>query len=318
VCRDRGEELKLPNFLIIGAAKGGTSSLYRYLEQHPRVFMSTPKEPTFFGHEGESGLYCGPHDEDRAFHSRVITNLSDYQALFEGVTTQTAIGEASVYSLYLPHAASQIKKHLPHATMFAVLRNPVERAYSAYIHVVGQARERRSFADALAQEPERIRKKWNPLWHFKTMGFYYQQVKRYYDTFGRQQVHVFLHEDFRNEPLAFIQRIFEMLGIDKSFVPDMSRRYNVADVPVFPSVEKSLYAVKWRILGLQPRLPKTIRWRLTPVVNTIDRIRTRNRKAPPPIPEDVRASLMTDYRDDILRLQDLLNRDLSHWMTKAS
>jgi hypothetical protein len=310
--------VKRPNFLIIGAAKGGSSSLYRYLKQHPQVFMSTPKEPTFFGHEGKSGLYCGPHDEDRAYHSRVVTNLDDYLAMFKEVTDQTAIGEASVYYLYLPHAAAQIKKYIPQATMLAVLRNPVERAYSAYLHVVSQARERRSFADALAQEPERIRKKWNSLWHFKAMGFYYGQVKRYYDLFGRQQVHVFLHEDFRKEPLPFIQNIFEILGIDKSFVPDMSRKYNVSDVPVFPSVEKSLYAVKWRILGLQPRLPRRIRWRLTPVVDTIDMIRTRNRRSPPPIPEDVRATLMAEYRDDILRLQDLLNRDLSHWMNQPA
>jgi sulfotransferase family protein len=310
--------VKVPNFLIIGAAKGGTSSLYQYLKQHPQVFMSTPKEPTFFGHEGEDGLYCGPHDEDRAYHSRVVTNLNDYLALFKDVTTQTAIGEASVYYLYLPNAASQIKKHLPHATMFALLRNPVDRAYSAYLHVVGQARERRSFADALAEEPERIRRKWNSIWHFKAMGYYYQQVKRFYDTFGRQQVHIFLHEDFREDPLTFVQNIFGLLGIDKSFVPDTSRRWNASDVPVFPSLERSLYAAKWQMLGLRPRLPNALRWRLTPILNTIDNIRTRNLRPPPPIPADVRASLTADYRDDILRLQDLLGRDLSHWMAGVS
>ena len=310
--------MKLPNFLIIGAAKSGTSSIYRYLMQHPQVFMSTPKEPAFFGQEGEDALYYGPHDQDRAFHSRAVTNLDDYMALFKDVTTQTAIGEASTYSLYFPNAASQIKKHVPHATMFAVLRNPVDRAYSAYLHVVSQARERRSFAQALAEEPERIRRKWNNLWHFKAMGYYYPQVKRFYDTFGRQQVHVFLYEDFRKEPLGFVQNIFDLLGIDKSFVPDMTRKWNVSDVPAFPSVEKSLYALKWRIQGLQPRLPGPIRWRLTPVINTIDNIRKRNRRVPPPMPTEVRTSLTAEYREDILRLQDLLGRDLSHWLGETS
>ncbi len=78
--------MTLPNFLIIGAPKCGTTSLYAYLSQHPQVFMSVPKEPTFFGNEGTDGLFNGPHDEDRFYHSRVITNFSDYTALFDSVT----------------------------------------------------------------------------------------------------------------------------------------------------------------------------------------------------------------------------------------
>ena len=153
--------MTLPNFLIIGAPKCGTTSLYAYLKQHPQVFMTIPKEPTFFGNEGTDGLFNGPHDEDRAYHSRVITNFADYKALYDRVTNEKAIGEASIYYLYLPKAPEQIQKYVPKAAMFAVLRNPADRAYSAYTHVVRQARERRSFADSLREEPERIRKKWN-------------------------------------------------------------------------------------------------------------------------------------------------------------
>ena len=133
--------MTLPNFLIIGAAKGGTTSLYAYLQQHPQVFMSSPKEPTFFGNEGTDGLFNGPHDEDRGYHSRVITNFVDYSALFDRVTNEKAIGEASIYYVYLPEAPEQIRKYVPKAAMFAILRNPADRAYSAYLHVVRQARE---------------------------------------------------------------------------------------------------------------------------------------------------------------------------------
>src|SRR6267378_2705666 len=144
--------MRLPNFLIIGAPKCGTTSLYAYLRQHPQVFMSVPKEPTFFGNEGTDGLFNGPHDQDGAYHSRVITNFGDYAALFEKVTNQKAIGEASIYSLYLPKAPAQIQKYLSVAAMFAVLRNPADRAYSAYLHVRRQAREPYSFARALQEE----------------------------------------------------------------------------------------------------------------------------------------------------------------------
>src|SRR5439155_20017516 len=100
--------MTLPNFLIIGAAKSGTTSLYAYLQQHPQVFMSIPKEPTFFGNEGTDGLFNGPQDEDRAYHSRVVTNFADCTALFDGVTKEKAIDEAIIDPLYLPKAARQI------------------------------------------------------------------------------------------------------------------------------------------------------------------------------------------------------------------
>jgi hypothetical protein len=310
--------MKLPNFLIIGAAKGGTTSLYAYLNQHPQVFMSVPKEPTFFGNEGTDGLFNGPHDEDRAYHSRVITTFAEYAALFRNVTDQKAIGEASVYSLYLPKAPEQIRKYVPEATLFAVLRNPADRAYSAYLHVVRQARERLSFAAALEQEPERIRQKWNPLWHFKAMGFYYEQVKRYYDMFGRSRVHIYLYEDFQKDPLGIVREVLEILGLDTSFTPDMSRRYKKSYVPKYPAVEKFLHQSKIKLQFAKQRWPKPLRWRATYMERLIDRIAEPNRMAPPPMAEDVRASLLSDYRDDILKLGDLLRRDLSHWCSPVA
>jgi Sulfotransferase domain len=305
--------MKLPTFLILGAAKGGTTSLYAYLQQHPEVFMSVPKEPTFFGNEGTDGLFNGPHDEDRAYHSRVITTFSDYGALFRNVTDQKAIGEASVYSLYLPQAPAQIKKYVPNAMMFAVLRNPADRAYSAYLHVVRQARERLSFAAALEKEPERIRQKWNPLWHFKAMGFYYEQVKRYYDMFGRQQVRIYLYEDFQKNPLAVISEVLESLAVNTSFTPDMSRRYKKSYVPKYPAIERVLHQSKVKVQFAKQHWPKPMRWRAKYLEAFIDRVASPNRFAPPPIPPDVRSSLLSEYHDDILRLSDLLGRDLSHW-----
>ncbi len=306
--------MKLPTFLILGAAKAGTTSLYSYLSQHPQVFVSVPKEPTFFGTEGTDGLFNGPHDEDRCYHSRVITSFADYSALFRNVTDQKAIGEASVYSLYLPKAPEQIRKYVPNATMFVVLRNPADRAYSAYLHVVRQARERLSFAAALEQEPVRIRENWNPLWHFKAMGFYYEQVKRYYDVFGRNQVHVYLYEDFQNNPLGTIKEVLDILGLDSSsFVPDMSRRYKQSYVPKYAAIEKFLYRSRVQLQFAKQGWPKPVRWRIRRLEELIDRMAQPNRLAPPPIPHDVRASLLSAYQDDILRLGDLLRRDVTHW-----
>jgi hypothetical protein len=305
--------MNLPNFLIIGAAKSGTTSLYAYLKQHPEVFMCVPKEPTFFGNEGTTGLFNGPYDEDRAYHSRVITNLQDYTALFNNVASEKAIGEASIYSLYLPKAPAQIKKYIPKAIMFAVLRNPAERAYSAYLHTVRQARERHSFSIALQEEPKRILQNWNPLWHFKAMGFYSEQVKRFYETFDRDQVHIYLYEDFLKKPLLTIKEVFDILSVDTSFNPDTSTRYKTSYVPKSPAIEKFLYKARGHVQFSRYWPSQWQQRHGRQISDFLERLAQRNRVPPPPMPEDVRSALLEDYRDDIFRLEDLLRRDLSHW-----
>jgi sulfotransferase family protein len=305
--------MTLPNFLIIGSAKCGTTSLYSYLYQHPQVFMSTPKEPTFFGNEGPELLYNGPHDEDRAYHSKTITDLKTYTALFDNAKDAKAIGEASIFYMYLPKAPEQIKKYVPRAKMFAILRNPADRAYSAYLHAVRQGRERRSFEEGLKLEPERIRQKWNPLWHFKAMGFYAEQVKRFYDMFGREQVRIYLYEDLQNAPLQLIKEVLDVLEVDSSFVPDMSKRFKESHVPKIPAVEMILHKTKYQISVSAQHLPERIRWRTQYVKRAIDRVSDVNRMKPPRIPAEIRMRLLDEYRDDILRLGDLLRRDLTHW-----
>jgi hypothetical protein len=283
------------------------------LQQHPQVFMSTPKEPTFFGNEGPELLYNGPYDEHRAYHSKTITDLKTYTALFDNVTGEKAIGEASIFYLYLPKAPEQIKKHVPKAKMFAVLRNPADRAYSAYLHTVRQAREPRSFEEAMKLEPERIRQKWNPLWHFKAMGFYYEQVKRYFDMFGREQVRIYLYEDLQKKPLELIKEAFEILGVDSSFVPDTTKRFKESYVPKVPSLERFLNKTKYKATLSEAYLPNRIAWRMKYVKTMLDRAANLNRTKPPRIPAAMRMTLVDEYRDDILRLGDLLGRDLTHW-----
>jgi hypothetical protein len=151
------------------------------------------------------------------------------------------------------------------------------------------------------------------LWHFKAMGFYYEQVKRYYDMFGRQQVRIYLYEDFQKNPLAVISEVLESLAVNTSFTPDMSRRYKKSYVPKYPAIERVLHKSKIKVQFAKQHWPKPMRWRAKYLEAFIDRVASPNRIAPPPIPPDVRSSLLSEYHDDILRLSDLLGRDLSHW-----
>ena len=149
--------MTLPNFLVIGAAKSGTSSLYMYLKQHPEIYMSPIKEPHFFSFDDESKMTKGPGDP---IH-KAITNFDDYQAQFDGVTDEKAIGEASTSYLYRPEAPGRIHAMLPDAKLIVILRNPVDRAFSAYMHVVRDKRETsKDFAEALSKEESRKAAGW--------------------------------------------------------------------------------------------------------------------------------------------------------------
>jgi hypothetical protein len=301
--------MKLPNFLIIGAAKSGTSSLYYYLEQHPRVYCSPQKEPSFFALEGQNAEFAGPGDE--LFSRRAVRDLSTYQALFEGVTNETAYGEASVLYLYSPSAPARVKYYIPQAKLIAILRNPVDRALSSFAHLRREGREPlASFEKALQAEDDRVEANWQHQWHYTRLGFYYSQLKRYLELFPPDQISVYTYHEFSENPVQVLQDTFRFLSVDSSFVPDTSIKHNVSGVPrsrvlhsliVKPSVVKT---VLWR-----PFLPLSLRRFLRQVVWQWNIV-----AAKPELSRETRKYLVQIYKDDILKLQDLIKVDLSNWL----
>jgi hypothetical protein len=238
----------LPNFLVIGAAKAGTTSLYRYLEQHPEVYMSPIKEPNFFALEGQPLDFCGPGDA--AYIRRFsVTDRAAYEALFDGVRGEVAVGEASALYLYSPAAPLNICRYAPRMKLIAILRHPVERAYSAFLHLLRDEREPvADFAGALGEEKARVQRGWEHIWHYRRMGFYAEQLARYYRHFSREQLRVYRYEALRDDPERLIADIFEFLGVDPDFTPDMSVRHNApglepaARPPLCPAVRRRLLA----------------------------------------------------------------------------
>lgn len=310
--------MQMPNFLIIGAAKSGTTALYNHLEQHPDIFMSENKEPFFFAMEGQPIDFRGPGDQIR-LEQTICNNLKDYQQLFAKVTTEKAIGEASTIYLYNPNAAHRIKHYIPEAKLIAILRNPADRAYSSFMHLLRDNREPYSdFEQALADEPRRIQEKWEPLWHYRQCGFYYESLKRYYDLFPAEQIHVYLYEDLNRDAVGLAKSLFEFLGVDPQFTPDTSIRYNVSGVPKNPylhSIQGFLLSPNQPVKAmLKPLIPERLRKRV--LHSTVDQIRKVNFENVP-MKQETRARLLCDYREDILKTQDLIGRDLSHWITDA-
>ena len=305
--------MTLPNFIIIGAQKAGTTSLYHYLDQHPEVYMSPIKEPNFFAAEG---IKTDPRDPN-------VTTIEEYRRLFAKVSGEKAIGEASPWYLYSEKAPQRMKYYVPDAKLVAVLRNPTERAYSQFLHFLRDGREPSTdFALALREEEARVRKNVAAgrssgradLGAYVSRGFYHAQLRRYYDHFGPEKIRVYLSEELSADPVGMTQDVFGFLGVDDTFAPTVSTKYNVAGIPKNKALHAFLvgqHPARRALRFLKTYLPAGLRLR---VAEQHARLRSRNFVEPPQLAPEVRRHLVGVYREDILRLQDLLQRDLSAWL----
>lgn len=308
----------LPDFLVLGAARSGTTALHAYLGQHPKLFTSSIKEPHFFAYGEASFSFNGPGDS-KAVHSSL--SLPQYKNLFAPANPDQLCGEASASSLYVPRAAKRIEYYVPDARMIAILRNPVERAYSNYLLLARDGREPcESFQDALSREQERIRKNWEHGWHYLQLGFYHKQLTRFYDRFHPDQLHVCLFDNFVENTRSTVQNIFEFLNVDASFLPDTSLRHNPSGRPRFSTLHwiLQLAGIGAKVRALLPDpFVETIARKGRPLVESLRRCKKylvhRNLKRPP-LSRAIRVQLQHIYREDILRLQGLIDRDLSHWL----
>jgi hypothetical protein len=225
----------LPTFLIIGANRAGTSSLYQYLKQHPEIFMSPVKEPRFFTAQVARAWTADHPDEPAPWRHEPIDDLLAYEGLFEAATSEQERGEASTNYLHDPEAPRLIKEAIPNVKLVAILRDPSERAFSAFRMKVQNGLEPvTDFEQALAAE--RAGGTWRT---YLGLGFYAAQVERYLDLFAAEQIKIHLFEDFRASPGDVLKNILRFLEVDDSFVPDLSVRYNAAGRPYESAVTDS-------------------------------------------------------------------------------
>lgn len=296
----------LPTFLVIGAMKAGTTALYGMLDAHPEVFMSPVKEPNFFAFAGRDLNFQAPIDRrpDGVNHTSV-TDRDAYEALFAGADPQQPRGEASHTSLYWPDAAENIRRWVPDARLVAILRHPVERAYSEYMHFVRDGDEPiRDFGAALDAESERIAANW-ALGRYVDRGRYDEHLARYLDRFPRKQLLVILHDDLVADPEGVASRLFRHIGADPSVDPALERRVNASGVPQNRWLHRALTGLQPVREALAPVLPDAL-------VNAANALKNRNLDKPP-MDVAVRARLEDTFRPHVRRLEALLDRDLSVW-----
>jgi hypothetical protein len=313
--------MREPNFFIVGAPKAGTTSLYHYLDQHPDIYMSLMKEPCHFSLEArpENFVPClrpqaerqvqrvleylhGPMTEK--LNGGIVREWSDYLRLFAAATTQRAVGEASVNYLWSKTAASEIASRIPQARIIMVLRSPVERAFSQYLHFVSLDLVTKSFRDHVRASLRHSGEGLGIHEPFLEMGFYAEQVQRYLKHFPREQIGIWFYEEAKIRPQEFMRELLEFLEVDSEFTPDTSKRYHE------PQIARLLKPTQvMRRLGV---LQMCKRITPAPILSFARTAVYRPHGSVKMTPED-RTLMLDFYRNDIRRLEEILGRDLGTW-----
>ncbi|MBJ7357698.1 sulfotransferase [Nocardioides sp.] len=202
-----------PTFLVVGAGRSGTTGLVEGLRGHPEVFVTTPKEPDHLAYAGQQLAFRGPGD-DLAVNRPAVTGLADYLALYPSDGGFTALGEASVSTLYhYERAIPGIQRIAPDARIVVLLREPVARAHSAFDYLAGQGRESApTLLDAVADEDRRVRDGWAHLWHYTRMSRYADAVEAFLEAFGPDRVGVWFHDNLSDDYPGTLGQVLRFVG----------------------------------------------------------------------------------------------------------
>ncbi len=288
----------IPNLFIVGAPKAGTTSLYYYLAEHPDIFMSTPKEINYFSKSelDKQGLY---------YKDLKLKNIADYESLFKNAIHKKVIGEASVSYLFYPEIPKKIFEYNPKAKIIILLRNPVDRGFSHYSMDLKLGKVKVPF-DKIISKTESI--KYLNLFYqqYFELGLYYNQVKRYMDTFGRDQVKIILTEYLNNDINKTLGTIFNYLDIPNMNIPGVKTKYNVNREPKSNALNK-LYSINTLRLAISSTLSINKKECVKKIFFTD--------KNKPKIAPKTKEYLKHIYKPDIIKLESLISRNLSSWYT---
>ena len=212
--------MKKPNFIIAGFPKCGTTSLHHYLNEHPEIYMPAQKELHFFTFNILSKLNNGP--KDAVVKKTQINNSEKYLNFYKGVTNEIAIGDASPSYINYPSQFKKIKEYLNDPKVIIILRDPINRAYSNYLHLKRENRETLSFKEAIFKEDERKTNKYSDFWYYKFNSTYYDKIIKAKETFS--DVLILTSEELSNNGEATMKNVYKFLEVNDTF--RLKRKFN--------------------------------------------------------------------------------------------
>jgi len=304
--------MALPDFFIAGAPKAGTTALHAALTHHPQLYFPRSKEPKYF--------LCGdrPPDLDRQrgpgdAHSagEWVWRRDRYERLFDPAPEGSLRGEATPFYLYDRAAQRRIQEARPDAKLVVLLRDPVDRAYSNWMHLWSDGLEPISdFVAACAAEEERIARGWAPFWHYRALGRFGEQLDHLYSLFPREQVLVQRYRQLVDEPVATLDRVCTFLGVSPGILLPPGPQNTRPFVPDTPSTRLLASAVRaGASLGaLAP--PEVWRAASRPLLATLQR-----RGGPRPrLTVAERREVLAPLVDDIRLLERIVDVSFEDWL----
>jgi len=295
--------MTLPNFIIAGAPKCGTTALWEYLESHPEVALCTAKEPRFFSRlvgDLERGVVSDGHKWSGNFDR----GFDWYASLFPEQTSAKAVGEATTYYFSSSDSPALIREHLPGVRLIFMLRDPAARAYSNYWQEKKLGWDLPSFDDMARDDHPRYR-------YYRRVSSYGENLQRWLDVFPAEQVLVLLQEDLKRAPLDEFRRVCAFLGIAQQHEPaKLGANINEQTAPRFRRIEWLLRSASAG--RLVQRLPDPVRRSLGAVRRTISSLNGRHISYPP-MSADTRALMVSQLADEIGCVETLLGRSLPAW-----
>jgi hypothetical protein len=309
--------MALPDFFLIGAPKAGTTALHAALAQHPGLYLSPVKEPKFYLCEGHRPSGVGQRGPGDAHSAREwIWRRERYEVLFDAAPPGRPKGESTPFYLYDRAAQRRIHADVPNAKLLVVVRDPVDRAYSNWMHLWSDGLEPiDDFARAWDAEDERIAAGWAPFWHYRRLGLYGEQLRDLVGLFGAGQVHVLRYRDLVERPTEALDLVCRFLGVETGVISGAARANSHPFV--VPSARARRIAKLVRAgAALGAYAPPQV-WRQAgrPLLAALQRDHSRR----PVLDAELRMKLVEYYRADNALLVELTGRpSFADWMGTTS
>jgi len=303
--------MALPDFLIIGAPKAGSTALHEALAPHPQLFLCTPKEPKFFLTDGRPPDRSGQRGPGDAHSAREwIWRQSDYEALFDPAPPGTLRGESTPFYLWDKASHYRIKSLLPNVKLIAVVRDPIDRAHSNWAHLWCDGLEPESdFVTAFSLEQERIDAGFAPFWRYGELGRYGEQLAHLFTVFDRSQVFLMRYRQLVSEPQAVLDRICAFLGIEPGIVevaPPSNVKYWVPPTSVNRVLRRTVRSGAWVGGHFPPQYWREVEKRLLTVLH-------RGGGQRPRLTIGERAALLPYFAGDTELLESVTGESFADW-----